>query len=973
MRPDRWERIEELIDAVLDLPDIERRAFLEQACPDDPALRTEVLEILEAGEEPAPLLDHPPTEIAAAMREFTGETRVPLPERVGPYRIERVIGEGGMGTVFLAHRDDGQFDQRVALKLVRRGPHLDGRVVRRFREERQILAALNHPGIARLLDGGIAEDGLPYFAMEHVEGESITRYCVRHGLEVESRLSLFVRVCDALAHAHERQIVHRDVKPSNILVTAEGEPRLLDFGIAKLLAPDGEALSLTRRSERFLTPEYASPEQIKGEPVGVASDVYGLGVLLYELLTGQRPFRRAERSAHDLERAVLEEDPTRPSDAAKREPLRRRLKGDLDAIVLTAMSKEPERRYPGAAALAADVRRHLAGQPVRARSANPAYLVRRWARRHRGVVLSGIAGAAAAVLVAVAVAKVVRGRSADLVTGAAHRVTLGPELELDPELSPDGRRIAYAAERGDRLQIFVRPTDGGRAVAVAEALPGSHWHPRWSPDGRRIAFQAWGAIYAVPAEGGSPTPFIRSSRANGWVASPAWSPDGGTIAYVENWAIRARPAGDGPSRLIAERPAAYSLAWSPDGRWIAFASGNPAFASGESPQGTRTNLGNIAPSAIWLVSAAGGVPVPLTDAGALNTGPVWLPGSRGLLFVSNRDGSRDIYRLNLDASGRPAGAPVRLTTGLSTHSFSLSARGDRLAYSVFASTANIWAMDLPERGTVSATDARPFTRGTQVIEGMALSPDGRWLAFDSDRNGNQDVYKVPVAGGETVQLTSDPDDDFVSTWSGDGRELALHSYHGGARHVELVSADGGPLRTIGDSPPNQRSPGFSPDGRRLVFTSDASGQLQLYVAERRDSVSWGAPTRLTVRGGWAGRWAPDGHAIAYCRPDGVWLIAPDGGAARQLVDMRGIGLPAPELALWGPDSRTIFYKAFDGEGRSSLWSVDAAGGQPRILVQFDDARPSSRPEFTTDGRRFYFTVTDRVSDIWTMELRRGRW
>jgi len=254
---------------------------------------------------------------------------------------------------------------------------------------------------------------------------------------------------------------------------------------------------------------------------------------------------------------------------------------------------------------------------------------------------------------------------------------------------------------------------------------------------------------------------------------------------------------------------------------------------------------------------------------------------------------------------------------------------------------------------------------------MALSPDGRWLAFDSDRNGNQDVYKVPVAGGETVQLTSDPDDDFVSSWSGDSRELALHSYHGGIRRVELIAAGGGVLRPIGSSPPNQRSPGFSPDGRRLVFTSEASGQLDLYLAERTDSGTWGAGKQLTSRGGWAGRWAPDGHAIVYCRPDGVWLIAPDGGAERQLVDVRGIGLPAPELALWSFDSRTIFYKAFDAEGRSSLWSVDAAGGPPRILVRFDDARPSSRPEFATDGRRVYFTVTDRVSDIWTMELKRG--
>jgi serine/threonine protein kinase len=250
MRPDRWARIEQLLDAALDLPPDERRGFLERECPDDPAMRIEALEILEAGEAPAPLLDRPAARVEAILPEVTDEPGVPLPERVGPYRIERVIGEGGMGTVFLAHRDDGHFDQQVALKLVRRGPHLDSRVVRRFRDERQILAALSHPGIARLLDGGIAEDGLPFFAMEYVEGEAITTYCARRSLGIEERLSLFARVCDALTHAHEKQIVHRDIKPSNILVTAEGHPRLLDFGIAKLLVPDdafpGTALTPSR-------------------------------------------------------------------------------------------------------------------------------------------------------------------------------------------------------------------------------------------------------------------------------------------------------------------------------------------------------------------------------------------------------------------------------------------------------------------------------------------------------------------------------------------------------------------------------------------------------------------------------------------------------------------------------------------------------------------------------------------------------
>jgi Tol biopolymer transport system component/serine/threonine protein kinase len=973
MPPDRWKRIEELLDALLDLPPGERRAFLERECPDDPALRSEVREILEAGEQPAALLDRPVARVSAVVSEVSGDTQVPMPERVGPYRIERVIGEGGMGTVFLAHRDDGQFDQRVALKLVRRGLHLDSRIVRRFREERQILAALSHPGIARLLDGGIAEDGLPFFAMEYVEGEPITTYCDNRSLGIEERLALFARVCDALAHAHAKQIVHRDIKPSNILVTPDGHPRLLDFGIAKLLDsdPDARGTVVTRRSERLLTPEYASPEQIRGEPVGIAADVYCLGVLLYELLTGQRPFRREERTPHELERAVLEEDPTRPSEAVRREPLRRQLRGDLDAIVLTAMQKEPERRYGSADEMAADVRRHLAGQPVTARSASPVYLVRRWVQRHRVPVRSAAAGA---VLTAVLATMVARAGSPDpLVTGATRRITLDPELELHPALSPDGRMIAFAAERADRFQIFVRAVNGGAPVSITESLPGSHWRPQWSPDGSRIAFQAGGSIHVVPAQGGAPHLMIAPSKAGSWVADPAWSPDGRSIAYIENWSMYVRPADGGAPRLISERPAAHSLAWSPDGKRIAFVSGNPVFVSGESPWGSSTNLGNVAPSSVWVVAARGGAPVQVTDARSLNTSPVWLPDARGLLFVSNREGSRDLYRVALKDSGVPVGPPVRLTTGLDAHTVSVSASGRELAYTIFAYTGNIWTLDVPEAGPVSAAEARPFTGGTQVIEGMSLSPDGRWLAFDSDRGGNQDIYKVPVEGGDPLQLTNSPEDDFVSSWSGDGREIALHSYQGVARRVRIIAARGGEARDVVQSPRDQRSPGLAPDGQSLVFTSDASGQLELYLVSRNGDSSWSAARRLTSDGGWAGRWAPDGHAIVYCRRDGVWLISPDGGTRRRLVGIDETTQAAPELAIWSPDSRTIYYKAFDPAGRSSLWSAPAVGGPARLLVRFDDpSRPSSRPEFTTDGKRFFFTVGARQSDIWAMELRKRR-
>ncbi|HEX3234114.1 MAG TPA: BTAD domain-containing putative transcriptional regulator [Gemmatimonadales bacterium] len=560
---------------------------------------------------------------------------------------------------------------------------------------------------------------------------------------------------------------------------------------------------------------------------------------------------------------------------------------------------------------------------------------------------------------------------AELVPGPAHRVAFDERLELDPALSPDGKMIAYSADDGTRFQIFVKQVAGGRAVAVTQELPGSHWRPQWSPDRSRMAFQAGGRIYEVPAFGGVPRVLVEPAHPGSWVASAAWSPDGRAIAYVEDWAVYRRAIGGGPATLLCRLANAHSLAWSPDGRWIALVSGNPGFIFGESPWGSSTNLGNIAPSSIWIVPAAGGNPIRITDDQALNTSPVWLPHTAGLLFVSNREGSRDVYRVDLSGAGVPAGEPTRLTTGLSAHSISLSADGRALAYSVFSYTANIWSLDIPEHGEAAEAGARPFTEGTQIIEGISLSPDGRWLAFDSDRDGNQDVYKMPIGGGEAEQLTDSPDDEFVSTWSGDGKALALHSYHAGSRGLRLVPADGGRPVEVVRWPPNQRSPGWSRDGRALVFTSDVTGELQLFLVRRKSDSTWGTARQLTTAGGWAGRWSPDGRSIVYCRADGVWLIDDQGRGNRQLFEAGDSGSPSPELALWSPDGRTIYFKAFDAAGSSSLWAISPSGSAPRLLVRFDDpSRPSSRPEFATDGRRFFFTLGTRQSDIWAMELRR---
>ncbi len=974
MDPERWRRIEALLDAALDLPAGERATFLASECADDPPLAAEVNAILAAGEAPDAVLDQSAARFGASVVSPNDDTPATSPGRVGAYRIERALGEGGMGTVYLAHRDDGEFDQRVALKLVRRGLHLDSRVVRRFRDERRILAALEHPGITRLLDGGLTNEGLPYFAMEYVDGLPIDRYCETHGLALEERLKLFGRVCDAVAHAHGKQVVHRDIKPSNILVTSVGDPRLLDFGIAKLIIPDGDGEAhpaLTRRSERLLTPEYASPEQIRGEPVTAATDVYGLGVLLYELLTGHRPFRRAERTAHALERAVLEDDPTRPSDVATRDVVRRRLKGDLDTIILTAMSKEPERRYPSAAELGDDVRRHLAGAPVLARGSSPIYRMRRWARRHRVALGSAAAVAAASTVIAAAVFRANVERR--LVPGIARRVVFEPELALDGALSPDGRRIAFVAGTGTATRLYVKDLGTERVTSLGDDVPGLHRLPRWSPDGRRLALLSGSRLYEVPGDGGPARELATADSATGLVAFPEWSPDGTSIAYVHDDAVLVRSrAGGGARRVASGVRAPHSLSWSPDGELIALVSGNIEFVLGTHPAPAIVNLGNAGPASIWVVPVRGEAAIPITDNRALNTSPVWLPSGRTLLYVSNRDGPRDVYRVELDRSGRPVGESQRVTTGLDAHTISVSRDGRLLAYSTLRLTTNIWSVSAPRDGSASDVEASRVTRGSQSVEGIALSADGKWLAFDSNRAGNHDIYRLAADGGEAMPITTSRTDEFMPHWSPNASEIAYHAFQpDGTRRLEVVSAEGGTGRPVAPTPRNQRRPAWAPDGRSLVFESGHVGGSDLYLVARTGTGGWGPPRRLTSDGA-AARWSPDGKEILYAGRDGIRVTTPAGGPGRLVVRAGAASQPQPGNAEWSRDGARIFFKRFDGEGRTSFWSVDARGGRPRLVVQVSRELRSTRPEFATDGQRFYFTVTERASDIWAMELRTTR-
>ncbi|MEO8277775.1 MAG: serine/threonine-protein kinase, partial [Thermoanaerobaculia bacterium] len=441
MKSDRWREVRSLFDRLLDLPAGERAALLAAETAADPELRSEVESLLALAAEAEPFLEMPAAEEArqqlidlsgapsgdlyllpaddGGVRGDAGEAVAPG-AAIGAYRIVREIGHGGMGTVYLCERASGDFGQRVAIKLIRRGMDT-ALVVERFLAERRILSALEHPNIARLIDGGTTADGRPYFVMEYIEGEALLDYCDKRRLTVADRLRLFREVCRAVQYAHQRLVVHRDLKPTNILVTSDGIPKLLDFGLSRVLNPDGsaETRGLTALGLRMMTPEYASPEQARGELVTTASDVYSLGILLFELLTGRRPYRIRSRRAADLERAICDEIPERPSTAAAKggeidtpggpvtltakeasevrdgsvARLRRALAGDIDNIVLKALKKEPERRYSSAGELAEDIRRHLAGLPVMARPDTLGYRASKFVRRH-AVALSGTLGAA---------------------------------------------------------------------------------------------------------------------------------------------------------------------------------------------------------------------------------------------------------------------------------------------------------------------------------------------------------------------------------------------------------------------------------------------------------------------------------------------------------------------------------------------------------------------------------------------------
>ena len=549
------------------------------------------------------------------------------------------------------------------------------------------------------------------------------------------------------------------------------------------------------------------------------------------------------------------------------------------------------------------------------------------------------------------------------------QMTFSPQLELDPALSPDGKSLAYVVRDGSGTDIHVRALDGGEETNLTKDLMTvDHRWPQWSPDGTQVAFLASPAagpssvpestqhiLYLVKFPGGTPR-IITNASMRGF----DWSPDGTRLVFIRDREICVSSSDGANAGSIAKVFDPSMPSWSPDGKWIAYVSGNLGLFAPHL-------IGNLAPSSIAVVSVGGGESHPLTDSKKTNTSPVWLPDSKSLLFVSTSGGGRDVFQRNISESGEGIGEPSRITTGLNALSIDLSSDGRQMAYVLFQSRANLWSLPIPPRGPISPAGAQRITSENQVIEAVSVTPDGKWIAFDSNRSGNQDIYRM-ARNGTAQQLTTDPHDDFGAAWSPDGESIAFFSYRNGNRDIYVMAADGSNVQQVTSEKAEDRYPHWSPDGESLTFFSDKTGHQEVYIVSREGG-RWGQVRQLTrSEGGQFPRWSPDGQSIAYVDVvQGISVISPNGEGLRRLVPKKPLD---PRFVAWSPDGKTIYFKA--GTNSAGLWSVPLNGGSPTQLVQFNDTMNFARAEFDTDGKEFFFTMAERESDVWMLQLRSKR-
>jgi len=878
------------------------------------------------------------------------------------YAIERELGQGGMATVYLA--EDLKHHRKVALKVLR--PEIAATVgAGRFAREIEVAARLQHPNILPLLDSGEAE-GFFFYVMPYVEGESLRDRLARGGeLPIQEAVRILMEVADALSEAHAHGVVHRDIKPDNVMLRGR-HALVADFGVAKAVTEATGRQVLTSAGVALGTPTYMAPEQATADPhQDHRVDIYALGVLGYELLTGRAPF-----SATTAQEVLAAHVTAVPEPVERYRPT---VSPALAQIIMKCLAKKPADRWQ----TADEVLQHL--EPLATPSGGitptdtqPVQAVRparsRRLRVAAGVVVAVIAGGLLG-------AQLLKSRPLNITLSDITQVTSEPGVEFQPAISPDGREVAYVAGPIGAPRLVIRSmanVAGGGEARPADASFASEWFPAWSPDGDFVRFAACPAG-SLPLPG-SRCEWNETGKLGGAVRMvqmprralnrlAAWSPDGGRVAFAVGDTIFVASRADTTPRRIAVHTTRYesphSLAWSPDGGTIAYVGGNPLWLGS----------GNVFPSSIWVVDAEGGEPREVAPENFLNVSPAWLD-RRHLLFVSNRDGPRAVYVVEVGPRGR-RGEPRAIPGVADPHSISYSISARRLAYAKFTLRQNIWSYPLGRSAPMSIRDGHPVTSGSQVIESHDVSPDGRWLAFDSNRRGNMDLYRVPLAGGEAVALTADSGDEFDPQWSPDAKEIAFYTSHNDLR---VMPADGGTPVIVARGSGFNSFPQWSPSGLDLAFFASRTGRGEVWVVSR-DSVggAWHDAVRLTDFGAAPLDWTPDGRGVLCASRDGRELLVVSRDrrvlVRHDLIVEYGFTLLSPSpAAQFSRDGRTIYVAAVRRDGRRGFWAMPASGGAARLVVAADDPAAVLFGRLSVGPDRLYLTVSQYESDIWVANL-----
>lgn len=974
MSPERWQQVAELCDSALSVESAGRSRFLDEACGGDRLLRQEVEALLAGENEASEFLESPAVEVAASMLASPDSAETLSPGlQIGPFQILERIGGGGMGQVYRA--TDTRLGRDVAIKVLPTGALRDSGGLERFRREARAASALSHVNICPLYDIGEYE-GQPFLIMELLEGQSLKERLIRGPLPPQEAVALAVQIADALHAAHAKGIVHRDIKPGNILLVAQGQAKILDFGLAKLLSerkrqeagPDvpppvaaGEA-TITIPGRTMGTVAYMSPEQARGEAVDERTDLFSLGVTLYEMATGARPFA-GETSAMVLD-AIVTREPARPR------KLNPAIPAELERIILKALEKDQAVRYQRAAELRADL--EALQSP------------KRLASRRFPVVALLLALAVASFAIRFGWFDVVRQPPAPVF----QRLTSDSGLTTDPALSADGTLLAYASDRsGDgNLDIYLRKVGSAEAVRLTQDAADEH-EPAFSPDGARIAFRSernGGGIDIVPVSGGTVKRIVSGGR------RPRFSPDGNWIAYwtgsvhAVGFHVRNRcriyvvPSDGGTPREV--RPdfagASYPV-WSPDGKYVLFlGSVDDKLAPENSVDWWITPVGEgsaVKTGVLEVTRKAGlygsflGYPWALIAA-------AWAPGAESLVFSARSGDSTNLWRIGISPKTfKATGPPMRLTTGLTLEENAsvtpAASVAVRVAFASLNNNLDIWSLPIDANRGMVLGDIQQVTKDASDDFHPGLSPDGRKMVFVSSRSGAQQIWVKDLRTNQNMALTSGGRaNKWLPRFSPDGSRLSYAAVENNQWNVYVVPATGGAPELVCEDCGEVTD--WSSDGRRIIG-NDVFGRVWLFdlVARRKSEIA-------ALAGRWLapGRFSPDYRWVALLDNVPRYSYITPFEADTPIVESSLIADTEGLMLYWSPNGNLIYGYSELRDGYLCLWArrLDAATkrpiGPPFAIYHSHNVRRALANQSNLHpfvGRdRILFSMGERTGNIW---------